>query len=447
VLVRFVLCSSLEWYNFMSFVSLGPLLIDRFFPPKSLRPSGLPNVSLPLALFFLVCLLALAGLPFAPGLFYAIKGRQGRVASGGWATYLSAMPPLVGALLPVYQQAWVSTPLLLLVLMLLQTLALGRYFGSAAVLLAGRAGGDAADAAAQMLPGAALRLAAAAAGQGRAGRGSLVLLPLALGATGAAGSCAFTALVLPGEAFQAWGWRIPLALSVPGCLLGALLKGLVSDPEDGMTDREVSERYGAGGFGAVRGAKAAAALGAALGAAGAAAFGLAACLLPSYLVQLGGLGFGLVSLMCAANMLALALALPLGGWLADRVGSRRKLMLGACVALALLAHPLWLLLGMRHIAAAWIAQLLLVLLAGLAWGPLPSVLVELFPEGLQVGGVAAAHHLALVLFAGAGPLAAVGLLSRVEAYGSLAAPAAVQALAAVCSGVGMLLLKAVGVDV
>jgi MHS family proline/betaine transporter-like MFS transporter len=430
----------------MCFVSLAPLLMDRFFPPKTLG-HGIPNVSLPLALFFLVWLVALAGLPFAPGLFYAIKAGQGRGAAGSWASYFSAMPPLVAALLPVYDLAWASTPLLLAVLMLLQTLALGRYFGSAAVLLAGGGGGDATGAAAAMLPGAALRRVAAAAGRGQAARASLALMPLALGALGAAGACAVTSLVLPGAAFHAWGWRIPLALSVPASLLGVLFKGLVSDPEDGMSDREVSERYGAGGLGAVRGAKAAAVLGTMLGGGGAAAFGLGACLLPAYLVQLGGLGFGVVSLMCAANMLVLALSLPFGGWAADKVGSRRKLMLGASVALALLAHPLWLLLGMRHIATAWFAQLVLVLLAGLAWGPLPSVLVELFPEGRQVGGAAAAHHLALLLFAGAGPLVGVGLLSRVQAYGSLAAPAAVQALAAACSAVGMLALKAVGVDV
>jgi MHS family proline/betaine transporter-like MFS transporter len=457
VLIRFVMCNALEWYNFMVVLLLGPLLQERFMPPVPLHPHKPPRPWLQLGLFFMVAALGLLGLPFSPGLFYRIKGKLGCGRAGGWAAYLTVVPPLVMACMPVYALAWASSIPLLALLLLLQSLALGRDFGSSAVILAGNGarseedGAAAAAGAAAILPGAALQRAAAAVATGRGSRGSWVLMPLALGALGAAGSCCVTAYMLPPDVFMSWGWRVPLALALPGCLLGMILRGLVSDPEEGMSEAELSERYDAcngssgGGLGAVRGAKAAALLGLLLGGAGAATFTLAVWLLPSYFVQLGSITYRTSTIISAANMLLLVLALPFGGWVADKTGSRRKCMLATTALLLVTAYPVWLLLSFGHPAPAWFAQLVLVLLLGLFWGPLPSVLVDLFPEGRQVGGVAAVHHSALWLFGGCGPAVAVALMARGErkAGGAdgLAAPAAAQAVGALCSGLGLMMLK------
>lgn len=80
-----------------------------------------------------------------------------------------------------------------------------------------------------------------------------------------------------------------------------------------------------------------------------------------------------------ANMFLYLAVIPLGGWLSDKYGRTRVILLPA-VAMAVVAYPLWCLFKTGSAGAAWFAQAALVCLMATFTGALPATFVALFPS-------------------------------------------------------------------
>lgn len=79
-----------------------------------------------------------------------------------------------------------------------------------------------------------------------------------------------------------------------------------------------------------------------------------------------------------SNMVLYMVLIPVGGWLSDKHGRMRVILL-PCLAMAAGAYPLWALFKTGSAVAAWAAQAVMAVLMALFTGALPATFVALFP--------------------------------------------------------------------
>jgi MFS family permease len=174
--------TAFEWYDFFVFGSLAQIISKTFF-------SGLPDAAgyiAALALFG-------AGFAFRP-LGALVFGRIGDQA-GRKGAFLATVLLMGGAtvaigLLPSYAAAGMASPVLLVLMRIIQGFALGGEYGGAAIYVAEHAADDA---------------------RGRAT--SWVQTSAAFGLLAALMVILATRVLVGPAAFDAWGWRIPFLFS------------------------------------------------------------------------------------------------------------------------------------------------------------------------------------------------------------------------------------------
>ena len=174
--------TAFEWYDFFIFGSLAGVISQVFF-------TGLNETAA------LIAALALFGTGFAfRPLGALIFGRMGDKV-GRKAAFLITVTLMGGAtfaigLLPTYSQAGIISPILLIILRILQGTALGGEYGGAAIYVAEHAPANK--------------------------RGQMtgwIQSSAALGLLGALAVILVTRTAVGEEAFKAWGWRVPFLVS------------------------------------------------------------------------------------------------------------------------------------------------------------------------------------------------------------------------------------------
>lgn len=179
--------TAFEWYDFFIFGSLTQVISKTFF-------TGLSDTA------GYVAALALFGVGFAfrpigALVFGRIGDQKGRKGAFLATVLLMGGATFAIALLPTYSQAGILAPILLIILRMLQGFALGGEYG-----------------------GAAIYVAEHASPQRRGWSTSWVQTSAAFGLFGALFVILVTRWLLRKyggpEAFDAWGWRIPFAISV-----------------------------------------------------------------------------------------------------------------------------------------------------------------------------------------------------------------------------------------
>jgi MFS family permease len=174
--------TAFEWYDFFIFGSLAGVISQVFF-------TGLNETAA------LIAALALFGTGFAfRPLGALIFGRMGDKV-GRKAAFLITVTLMGGAtfaigLLPTYSQAGIISPILLIILRILQGTALGGEYGGAAIYVAEHAPPNK--------------------------RGQMtgwIQSSAALGLLGALAVILVTRTAVGEEAFKAWGWRVPFLVS------------------------------------------------------------------------------------------------------------------------------------------------------------------------------------------------------------------------------------------
>ena len=134
----------------------------------------------------------------------------------------------------------------------------------------------------------------------------------------------------------------------------------------------------------------------------------------------GSIGRTNALLISAIAMLVYVALCPLVGALSDRIG-RRPIYIGGCVALVVLAWPIFALVSTGSALAALLGLLLFAIPQSALNSMVSVTLVELFPPQTRSSGASLAYGLGLGPIAGSAPLVATALLIRT---GSYLAPAA-----------------------
>jgi MFS transporter, MHS family, proline/betaine transporter len=385
----------LEWYDFAVYGYFAIVLSKQFFPPQN-----------PVA-----ALLATFGI-FAVGFFGRIGGgffygllsdRCGRVRALQLSVLLMAGSTTMMGMLPVYAQVGLLAPILLTLLRLFQGLSVGGEFATSMTLLAEEAVPE--------------RRGWSASWCGAAASAGFLL-----------GSAAGTILSiwLTSETLLSWGWRLPFLFgSVLGIIAITVRRQLaVIDiiPSEPASISHILKQLWREQRKSLL-----------ITVAGTCLY-MVAFYVPFVYLATGIETQSRFSMSSALELTSTALILlviltPLGGWLADRAGTRRLLIISSA-ALAVLSVPLFELVKLGNPLCDTIVMLVFVVL----YAPLNAVallpLTLQFPHALRGTAFAVSFNIAAAVFGGLSPLIADWL---VNITGSLSAPGWMLAAAAIIS--------------
>ncbi|GAA2591611.1 MFS transporter [Streptomyces axinellae] len=398
--------TTVEWYDFFVFSTASSLVFPELFFPGAQQATGL-------LASFATFWVGFLGRPVGAALFGHLGDRLGRKHSLVVTLVLMGAATAGIGLLPRYEEAGITAPVLLCLLRLVQGIAVGGEWGGA-VLLAGE----------------------------HAPRGRRVILTAMVQQGTPLASILTSAVFLPfsrmgdGE-FLAWGWRAPFLLSLPLMAVGLVIRLKVPEsPEfEGLSAqgrvasapvRDTVQRY----FPKM-------------------AVCVGACAVPvagTYLAGTFVLSWATVHagfprekvlgvVLCAA--VARFLVQPVAAVAAQRWGVTRICALG--LALYLLAVPLTVLaLGSGSLARIALAVCGLESASAVVYAVVAALLVDAFPVRVRYTAISLSQQLAGVVFGGTAPALAQALVAA--GHGSLWLVALYQVFLAVLSACCLLAL-------
>jgi MHS family proline/betaine transporter-like MFS transporter len=205
-----------------------------------------------------------------------------------------------------------------------------------------------------------------------------------------------------------WGWRIPFVASVGFVVIGWLLRRGLQETAEGLKAKEIHLPLLSSilsdwlpmlqTFGIV------------------ATTNAAYYLTFTYIVERrkslseGGAVFLLAN---SISLIVVLVAKPLGGWLSDRIG-RRKLMLVLTIVMMALIYPVFRIMLSGSPVQFVMGQMLLAVPIGMALGLQGAMVVEIFPLRSRVTSMSIAYSLTLAAAGGTAPLVSAWLIETLK---------------------------------
>ena len=367
----------LEWYDFYIFATASAIVFGPLF-----FPGGSAVVSTMAA--FGAFAAGFLARPLGGLLFGHLGDRFGRKASLVATLAIIGVGTFLIGLLPTFATAGIASPILLVVLRVMQGVGLGGEYGGAALMTIEHA-----------RPGT---------------RGFWGSVPQAASPAGLllASGVFSLASMLPRGDFLAWGWRVPFLLSAVLLAIGLFIRMRISEtPEFEATRHEPRGRAPALQLAASHKRATVLATGARLAETASGnmvkSFGL------SYVtIELAMPRQTALDALLATSVVALA-ATPLFGWLSDRFGRREMYLVGAWLS-AVLAFPFFWLLSARTAGAVWVG-FVVAYTAGptLMLSVQATLFSEMFGTRMRYTGLSIAYQVSAIL-GGFVPLIALALL-------------------------------------
>ena len=383
VLFASLVGTTIEFFDFYIYATAAVIIFPHLFFPAS---SGSAAVLQSLATFAI----AFIARPIGAALFGHLGDRIGRKATLVAALLTMGISTVCIGLLPTYAQIGIIAPLLLAVCRLGQGLGLGGEW-SGAVLLATENAPE---------------------GK-RAWYGMFPQLGAPIGFILATGSFLLLSAVIPEQDFMQWGWRIPFIASAVLVIVGlyirlklhetpAFQKVLDKQKEVNIPFKEVLTKH-----------------------TGKLILGTVAAIctfVVFYLTTVFALNWGTTKLGYARGeflelqlfaTLCFAAFIPLSAIFAEKFG-RKTTSIGVCIAAAIFGLFFSSMLESGNTLIVFLFLCTGLAIMGLTYGPIGTVLSELFPTSVRYTGSALTFNLAGIFGASFAPLIATKLA---ETYG------------------------------
>lgn len=381
VLLASLVGTTIEFTDFYIYATAAVLVFPHLFFPES---EG--NVALleSLATFAL----AFFARPFGSALFGHFGDRVGRKATLVAALMTMGVSTVVIGLLPTYAQIGVFAPLLLALCRLGQGLGLGGEWGGAVLLATENAP-----------PGK------------RAWYGMFPQLGAPLGFVLASGSFLILDRVLSNESFLAWGWRIPFLLSAVLVLLGLWVRLSIEETPVFQRTLDKKQELRMPMMAVIRSHTRMLILGTIVAISTFVLF---------YLMTVFSLTWGTTELDYTRNEFLLiqmvtiiffALTIPFSAVIADRFG-RRITLTAVSIAMILYGFGFSTLFGSGETTQVVIFLCIGLALMGFVYGPLGTLLSEIFPTEVRYTGASLTFNLAGIFGASLAPYIATWLATH-----------------------------------
>jgi MFS family permease len=403
--------TTIEWYDFFLYATAAGLIFTKVY----FEPAG--EAAAPLLAFLTVgisCLFRPLG-AFLAGHFGDRYGR--RVVLIVTLVLMGASTSLIG-LLPTFGSIGLVAPVLLILLRILQGISAGGEWGGASLLAVEHA---------------------PTRRRGIFGASPQIGTPLGLLLS--SGMLATMTWIAPGGAFLEWGWRVPFLLSVVLVVIGYYIRRRV---DESPVFSELAERKKEAHAPIVelfrkhwRLVLLAALIPSASQAAGYMTTGGYIQKYASDPTGPVGLNPGEVLWVVTASAVSWLIFTLVGGWLSDKLGRRKTMLLG-WVLLAAALLVLFPLVNTASTIGLFAGLTLVTVGLGMVIGPLSAHYTEIFPAAVRFSGVSIAYALGAIVGGAFAPTIAQAL---VQATGSTGAVTVYLELMVVVSLVATLLVR------
>ena len=396
----------LEWYDFAVYGFLAPIMGGLFFPADDALGGLIKTYGIFAAGYLMR--------PLGGIIFGHIGDKYGRKKALQLSITVMAIPTVLVGFLPVHAQIGIYAALLLTLLRLLQGISVGgELIGSVSFLV-------------EIAPPEKKGL-----------QGSWTLFSAIGGIL--FGSLLVTILttILGDQAMQSWGWRLPFFGGSVILVIGFWLRrGLRESPE--FLKVQASHQLAKSPlretllemphrilhlllvillFSS--------------------SFYMLFVWMPTYLSQIITPPVNHALTINTISMILLITVIPLAGALSDKIG-RKRILITATFILGVSVYPLFNIIDHGSTATVLVIQLFFAILIGAIQGPVPALLVEMFPARTRYTGIGLCYNIALALFGGTSPLVSTWLIQRT---GNLASPAIYLSIMAALSLIGLAALK------
>ncbi len=392
----------LEWYDFALYGSFATLFSRLFFPHQ--------NAFLALLETFGAFAIGYVTRPVGGILFGHMGDTKGRKTALILSILLMSLPTFLVGILPTFESAGYLSPLLLVVLRILQGIAIGGEFTLAMSFLVETAPSDR-----------------------RGYQGSYAMVGVVGGILLGTLAALSAASVLSPEHLYRWGWRIPFLSGILLLAFGLFLRRhLPESPAFEHRTRielpfieslRLCRNDMLRGFGFL--------------VTNSVAFYLIVVYQPSYLSRLPRMNLESALFIQVLSLVLLLFLIPFGGLLSDLFG-RKPVTLVSVLGFLFLSLPVYRLFQTGSPEAVFFGQSLFVALLALYIGPLPSIMAEIFPSRVRCSALSVTYNMNLAIFGGTTPLVATFLIHR---FKSDTAPGTYLSVAAFLSLITILLLR------
>lgn len=388
VLIAALSGTVLEWYDFMIYAMLAPIISSQFFPAK--------NAANSLMMTFAVFSVGFLIRPIGAIFFGWLGDRAGRKASLWVSIIFMMVPACLFGFLPTYAQVGALAPVLLIIARLLQGFSVsGEY------------------------PGAVALLGESMPQKHRSFFTSLSMVSVVFGILLSSLMSLLVSSMLSKASLYDFGWRIPFFIGIAFSMVALYFRALVMESPVFLAlkaKRELSRNP-------LRAAllkhyrSSLVVLGLFL--LGNVSFYIIFIYFPVYIQSQTHLALHSVLSINTINIVIEVGLLALFGYLSDFV-NRGLLMRMAIIGFLLLSYPLFRLAVVPSLPHMFFVQLIFGVLIAMFSAPAPSVCVDVFPVACRYTGIALGINLSASFFGGTSPLVSSAL---VKYTGSASAPA------------------------
>ncbi|MCP3425609.1 MFS transporter [Rothia sp. AR01] len=360
-----------HWFDWAIYAYLATTIAHIFFPQQD-DTAALLSVFAVFAIAFFVR-------PLGSVLFGHLGDTLGRKRTLSIVIVTMAAGTLLLGLIPSYETIGIWAPILLVVARVIQGIAAGGEFGSAAAFLA------------EFSP------------PKRRGFGcSWIEFGSVLGFLLASMVVAGMFVVFTPDQVEGWAWRIPFLMTVPLALVGLYIRMKIEDTPEYQALQEletvsaapIREVFRSNGKQFLQTVGIEIFMNC--------TFYVVLVYLITYQEQLVGLPAGQAAVLSAVASLTAIAIIPLSGIASDRFG-RKPVLLAAGVLLVLLAYPLFAYMHQGTVVAGFLSTFGLAAILALILGTHASTVAELFPTRTRQSGLSMAYSVAGAFFAGTLP--------------------------------------------
>jgi MHS family proline/betaine transporter-like MFS transporter len=380
VVIAGMIANTLEWYDFALYGHFALILSKHFFPASD------PYIGL-LATYSIFA----AGFIMRPigGIFFGYLGdKYGRKTTLAISILMMALPTAAIGLLPTYAKIGVWAPILLCLIRLIQGASIGGGFSGCIAFLV------------EYAPKKQRGLV-----------GSVSMMSLSGGMLLGSLVSVGVAKTMSVAAFEEWGWRIPFLLGIVVSLVGVYVKVALHESPVYLKAKESNDLSSQPVREVLTHHSKPLLVGIGLYLTVCVPFYMLTLFMKSYMT--GSLGFTSVETL-RVNLWSLAvatMAIPVGAYVSDIYG-RRPVLKYTAMVIMLVAYPFLWLLNNTSMEVVLFSQVVFAALVGFYMGPIPAVLVELFPTRVRFTGVSASYNLSVAAFGGTAPLVGTWLVNH-----------------------------------
>lgn len=377
-----VLGSTIEWYDFFLYGTMAAIVFPHLF-----FPNNDPYVAT--LLTFSTYAIGYIARPIGGILFGHLGDKIGRkVSLVATLVIMGAMTVLIG-LLPGYEQIGLAAPIILTIIRFIQGIAIGGEW-----------------------PGSVLISMEWGTNKNRGFMATLPQIGVPLGLIlGTAVTSLF--IMISGDGFQTWGWRIPFIISILLVGVGLVIRfNLLETPSFQKTldkkempklpfvsvFKEYPKQVVSGVLSNVSSDV---------------AFGVFAFYTTTYGINYLGLDDSIFVNATLIGAIIAVFAIFLTGYISDRINPKKILGFGN-ILLIVWAIPYFYLLNTKSVGLIFVAIIVAFIIHATMWAPLAPVIASSFPTHLRFSGSAITFMLRSVIGGGLAPLISTLLLNKFD---------------------------------